>query len=122
MGGRGGSSGFGKTGNLSKLEARRTQLESKKKHLGNKLEKIYSAEKNSDAYYKTLKARQDVTSKISALNDKITKIKSKSPAQAPKKTFVNSFGEATKREITSSSYKRAQARLNREIDNRFKGR
>ena len=68
MGGRGGSSGFGRTGNLSKLEARRTQLESKKKRLGNKLEKIYSAEKNSDAYYKTLKARQDVTSKISVPN------------------------------------------------------
>ena len=39
-----------------------------------------------------------------------------------KKTFVNSYGEATKREITSASYRRAQRRLDKIIDSRFKGR
>lgn len=38
------------------------------------------------------------------------------------KTFVNSYGEATKREITSASYRRAQRRLDKIIDSRFKGR
>lgn len=31
------------------------------------------------------------------------------------KPFVNSFGEATKREITATSYKNSQARLDKEI-------
>jgi len=31
------------------------------------------------------------------------------------KTFVNSYGEATTREITSSTYKRQQKRLNKQI-------
>jgi ribosomal protein S18 len=33
------------------------------------------------------------------------------------KTFVNSFGEATKREITNTSYEKQQRRLNKEIFN-----
>lgn len=31
------------------------------------------------------------------------------------KTFVNSFGEATKREIATSTYKNSQAKLSKEI-------
>lgn len=38
------------------------------------------------------------------------------------RTFVNNFGEATKREITSASYERAQKRLDKQIWGRFKGR
>lgn len=34
-------------------------------------------------------------------------------------TFINGWGEATKREITSLSYKRSQARLNKEFDSWF---
>ena len=38
------------------------------------------------------------------------------PKQKPRvKTFVNSFGEATTREITSSSYKAQQRRLDKEL-------
>ena len=33
------------------------------------------------------------------------------------KTFVNSFGEATKREITNISYDKQQKRLSKEIIN-----
>jgi ribosomal protein S18 len=33
------------------------------------------------------------------------------------KTFVNSFGEATKREITNTSYEKQQRRLSKEIFN-----
>ena len=35
--------------------------------------------------------------------------------KARPKTFVNSFGEATTREITSAAYKRAQRRMERDI-------
>lgn len=37
------------------------------------------------------------------------------------RTFVNSYGEATTREITSASYKRSQRRLDDEIDRRMRG-
>lgn len=40
---------------------------------------------------------------------------------AKKKTFVNSFGEATDRYVTSSTYERAQRRNEKEIQSRMKG-
>ena len=36
------------------------------------------------------------------------------------KTFVNSFGEATTREITNTTYKKAQKRLERQMMRFFK--
>ena len=45
-------------------------------------------------------------------------IQSKEPSFAnEKKTFVNGYGEATKREITSSIYTRAEKRLSKQIMN-----
>ena len=38
------------------------------------------------------------------------------------KTFVNGYGEATRREITTLSYERAQRRMKKDMDSRFKGR
>lgn len=38
------------------------------------------------------------------------------------RTFVNSFGEATRRNITSQSYENAQRRLNQRIDSWMRGR
>jgi hypothetical protein len=38
-----------------------------------------------------------------------------SPLNETTKTFVNSFGEATKREIASDTYKRAENRMSKEI-------
>lgn len=42
-------------------------------------------------------------------------------SKKPSKTFVNSFGEATDRYITSGTYERAQRRLNKQIQSRMKG-
>ena len=45
-------------------------------------------------------------------------MKSKEPSfSSEKKTFVNGFGEATKREITTSTYARAEKRLSKQIMN-----
>ena len=41
--------------------------------------------------------------------------KRKKPDEKKQKTFVNSFGEATTREITSASYTRAQRRMEKDI-------
>lgn len=40
---------------------------------------------------------------------------------AASKTFVNSYGEATTRYITSATYERAQKRLDKETQSRMKG-
>lgn len=52
--------------------------------------------------------------------DKMTKekqasAKKKQASGSAGKTFVNSFGEATTREITSLAYKRAQRRMKRDV-------
>lgn len=39
-----------------------------------------------------------------------------------RRTFVNSYGEATRRNITSQSYESAQRRLNQRIDSWMRGR
>ena len=45
-------------------------------------------------------------------------IQSKEPSfTSEKKTFVNGYGEATKREITSSTYTRAEKKLSKQIMN-----
>lgn len=41
---------------------------------------------------------------------------------APQRTFVNSYGEATRRNITSQSYENAQRRLNQRVESWMKGR
>ena len=49
------------------------------------------------------------------------RVQAKAPAST-EHVFVNSFGEATKRYITSTTYERAQKRLDREIQSRLEGR
>ena len=53
---------------------------------------------------------------ISQLNQIKDKERELNPHRAMNtKTFVNSYGEATKREITSATYERANERLSKEI-------
>ena len=61
-------------------------------------------------------AMQGVRSKVI---DEMTKKRPKEKARP--KTFVNGFGEATDREITTASYKRWMKRNEREIMSRMKG-
>ena len=65
--------------------------------------------------YGVLRARRD-----EILDEKAKRTKEKA-VSAPKRTFVNSFGEATTRYITTSSYERAQKRLNKEVQSRMSG-
>lgn len=53
---------------------------------------------------------------INSIRDKISeaKVKGEVNNETPK-TFVNSFGEATKREITSLAFKRDQRRMEKDI-------
>lgn len=68
--------------------------------------------------------QREMNTKRNALNKALDEMASRAKRQTSKerKTFVNGFGEATRREITSQSYKRAQNRLQKEIDRRFEKR
>lgn len=55
------------------------------------------------------------------LSIKARKLEDKIDPPRPRK-FINGYGEATHREITSLSYKRAMARVNRDFDKWFGNR
>lgn len=138
MGGRGSSSGIGtnsnggsKTGNVTKV------YKSNPKNMSTK--ELYSERENNDLKIKAVKEAMNIIvkernvtttampreyyrarttlSELQARNTDLsieigkrkTEESRKNKTVIPK-TFVNSFGEATSREITSLSYKRALAR------------
>lgn len=70
-------------------------------------------EEKREEYYKVLKSFQSKRAELNTLLDEERKNKKDEPEQ--EKTFVNSYGEATKREITNSTYKRSQKRLERDV-------
>lgn len=124
MGGRG--SGSGRGGGSASIGA----LKEKEKSLDSQIDKLKKrladyASKNPawnmpSGYYVTQRKRQALEEKRRAITNKIVEeVKKQTAAESAVetkgKTFVNSFGEATKREITSLAYKRSQARLDKEI-------
>lgn len=67
-------------------------------------------------YYELQRQYNDLRSKINAKKDEEARNR---PKQNTNSKYVNGYGEATHRNITSSTYERAQRRLNREIDRRL---
>lgn len=129
MGGRGASSGLKRgisnsnRNSIGSIDDRLKVLDNQIEEINKQLEflsdKIYPhqsgySEENNQKYYDLQSKKQDINKKRSNLLDE--KVKNQ-PKQEKKehKTFVNSFGEATKREITSASEKRAQKRLDKAI-------
>nr|DAD75951.1 MAG TPA: hypothetical protein [Siphoviridae sp. ctX926] len=122
MGGRGSSSrmGAGKTGRSA------ASLDKKIENINTQLEKIVrsngSAMNLPDRYYSLQRKRQGLEAQRRKLLDAKLKNRKSTDTSTTRRKFVNGYGEATTREITSASYKRSQRRLDKEIDNRFKGR
>lgn len=93
------------------------KMENKINALSKKLQELapYTArgknfsEEKTEEYYSILRAFQNAK-KEQRENSTVAKYQHDN-----KKTFVNSFGEATKREITTATYERQQKRLDREI-------
>lgn len=120
MGGRG--SGSGRGGSSASLGALKTQ----EKSLNSQIDKLNKrladyASKNPawnmpSGYYDVQRKKQALESKKRSLTNKIvTASRNVTAEKTNGKTFVNSFGEVTKREITSLAYKRSQARSDKEI-------
>ena len=72
-------------------------------------------------YYATKSKRDDVVQKLSKAYKADAEARSKQAKSEPaeKKTFINGFGEATDRYVTSTTYERIQARQSREIFRRL---
>mgnify|MGYP001629606283 FL=1 len=120
MGGRG--SGSGRGGGSANIGA----LKEKEKSLNSQIDKLNKrladyASKNPawnmpSGYYDVQRKKQALESKKRSITNKIvTASRNVTAEKTNGKTFVNSFGEATKREITTSTYKSSQAKLSKEI-------
>nr|DAJ14084.1 MAG TPA: PC4 and SFRS1-interacting protein binding, transciptional co-activator, domain.05A [Siphoviridae sp. ctV7v5] len=132
MGGRGSGSsggGAGAGGGASTGGGSIKSLEAQKKALGDKMASLVrqtdkDGQMTSEArkeYYATKSKRDDVVQKLSKAYKADAEARSKQTKSEPaeKKTFINGFGEATDRYVTSTTYERIQARQSREIFRRL---
>ena len=114
MGGRGSGSSLGGGASLRNLKAQEKKLDAQIDKLKKKLADYASknpAWNMPSGYYDVQRKRQALEEQRRAITNKI----GTPDAKTSGKTFVNSFGEATKREITTSTYKNNQAKLSKEI-------
>lgn len=120
MGGRGsGSRRSGGSASIGTLKEREKILNFQIDKLNKRLAD-YASENPAwnmpDGYYDVQRKRQALESKRRSIINKIVAVSRNVTAEKTNgKTFVNSFGEATKREITTTSYKNSQSRLDKEI-------
>lgn len=108
--------------NIDNLKKEVAVLENEFKNLGDKLEvlapfacpsdKEVNEEKISE-YYTTKKSYEDKRKEINNIYDVIRNLEAKGNEQSS--IFVNSFGEATKRNISNLTYEKQQNQLSREI-------
>lgn len=116
-----------KKGGIASGEARVKSLQSKERKLGDKMAEYaeyatpaYTGkdkQAKSAKYYKYKNEFNEVRRERNDLQNKISKAKQEArenEAKAKKK-FVNSFGEATKRNITNATYEKAQKKLAKDI-------
>lgn len=120
MGGRGSGSGRGgSSASIGTLKERKKSLNSQIDKLNKRLADYASknpAWNMPSGYYDVQRKKQALESKRRSITNKIvTASRNVTAEKTNGKTFVNSFGEATKREITTSTYKRSQARLSEEM-------
>ena len=131
MGGRGSASAGGGAkqssggGSIKSLEAR-------KKALGDKMAKLVRqtdkegqmTSKARKEYYATKSKRDKVVSDLSKAYKADAEARSKQAKSEPveKKTFVNGYGEATHRYITTGTYERAQKRAMKSVDGWLSGK
>ena len=140
MGGRGGASGIGtnsnggsKTGNVTKVykadpkNMSTKELYSERDNNDLKIEAVkdamYTIVKQRDVrttempreYYRARTTLSELQTRNMDLTLEIGRRRTGENKTVIPKTFVNSFGEATSREITSTSYKRALERTKKAI-------
>ena len=81
-------------------------------------ERVESAQR---AYNEGSELYNQLRDRLSALEDEQNRRRQESQP-ASRRAFVNSYGEATRRNITSQSYESAQRRLNQRVESWMRGR
>ena len=134
MGGRGSASagGAGAGGGASAGGGSIKSLEAQKKALGDKMASLVrqtdkDGQMTSEArkeYYATKSKRDDIVQKLSKAYKADSEARSKQAKSEPaeKKTFVNGYGEATHRYITTTTYERAQKRAMKSVEGWLSGK
>ena len=107
-------------------------LEARKKTLGDKMAKLVRqtdkdgqmTSKARKEYYATKSKRDKVVSDLSKAYKADAEARSKQAKSEPveKKTFVNGYGEATHRYITTTTYERAQKRAMKSVEGWLSGK
>lgn len=118
MGGRGGSSGAGGGGgSISALAAKEKSLSAKMLEYSQKWHTYDKENPDGHREYmpKYFKAKEQWTKAKKKLENARAKQMSKNKKSKESHAFVNSFGEATKRNITSSTYERAMKRTEKDV-------
>jgi len=119
MGGRGASSG-----NIATLNNRLSKINNEVKETEKRIQELskyampgnpamFDSNKQSQ-YYNERNKLTDLRKKQEELRNNVVK-QSRKNNKKKTKTFVNSYGEATNREITSTTYKRAMARQEKRV-------
>ena len=134
MGGRGSASAGGGAGAGGGASAGGSikSLEAQKKALGDKMASLVrqtdkDGQMTSEArkeYYATKSKRDDIVQKLSKAYKADSEARSKQAKSEPaeKKTFVNGYGEATHRYITTTTYERAQKRVMKSVEGWLSGK
>lgn len=119
MGGRGASSGRAGGADIRKMSDK--QLEKINKSYNDaiskfdtKLKALYKLD-DKTKWRQTREKRGKLIDEQRKISDEMSRRRVAKASNNTNKTFVNSFGEATKREITTASYKRQQKKLSNEI-------
>lgn len=110
---------------VEQIQEQITGLERLMKECEEKCVEIYK----NNSFYWSLGEREDLhkewidiscqgkqyKKEINNLLDKLRDIRQENKTKEDKKTFINSYGEATKREITTSTYNRTQNRMKKQV-------
>lgn len=112
MGGRGASSGT----SINSLKNREDKIRKQMTKLYNEnsgfmRNDVKGVQEAHDKWYKLKREADNLRNKRNKIEEK----NKRKHTDNQNKTFVNSYGEATTREITSAAYKRHQGRLQKQI-------
>lgn len=141
MGGRGSSSSSRNTINATNMTDRQlrdniirtrnemAELAKQMEDLAYQIEEAQASDRNvrNTSVSSARNKYNEVSDRYNSLRDSLAileseqerRMRSGQQNQSSSRVFVNSYGEATRRNITSSSYENAQRRLQREMNRRF---
>lgn len=128
VGGRGASRGASGGASINKTNTRTPQslddrikiAKQRMESLSNEMARIAREKRPEvtympDKYYEVQRQFRDAREEYNKLLDERAEIRKKEQSEKETKTFVNSYGEATKRNITSPTYERSKKRLEEQI-------